>query len=204
MGSASPLAASLPLPVTPVALSQSDAPHGRLAWQRSCCQRWPRARLQGCCEASKPSTSHLWAGRRSWHLGARPGVAGGTTLAPATTLPPQGRLGAPSQRPCHLLGCGLVAAAGSQGREPLLSARLAGQLRLCLFVPLWPSSFPIKAGESLPNQLGNSRAGRSRVWVAAADVPVDRGVAGRGRFPRRRDGCHLFTSHFLGRHQSLP
>lgn len=53
-------------------------------------------------------------------------------------------------------------------------------------------------------RLLGGRAGRSWVWVAAADVPVDRGVAGRGGFPQRRDGCHLFTAHFLGRHQVCP
>lgn len=142
------------------------------------CQRWPRARLQGCCEASKPSTSHLWARRRSWHLGARPGVAGGSTLVPASALPsPRGRSGAPSQRSCHLLGCGVVAAAGSQGRELLLSPTLAGQLGLCLFVSLWLSSFPIKAGKSLPNQLGSSAA-NSR--FAGRPRREELGVGGRG------------------------
>lgn len=24
--------------------------------------------MQGCCEASNPSTGHLWAGKRPWHL----------------------------------------------------------------------------------------------------------------------------------------
>jgi len=68
---------------------------------------------------------------------------------------------------------------------PNLSPKLAGQLWLSFLMSLWPSSFPIEAGKSLLSLLGNCShsgwfAGRSRVWVAAADVPVDGGATGKG------------------------
>lgn len=81
------------------------------------------------------------------------------------------------------LGCG-YGRVRSSWLSPSFHPKLAGQLWLSFFTPLWLSSFPIGAGESPPSLLGNcirsSRfSRRSRVWVAAADVPGGAGATGR-------------------------
>lgn len=129
-----------------------------------------------------------------WHLdagmGAQLGIPGGSTpAAEFTHHNHRGNKGSlPARGARHSAGLSIwgagwwlwqAAGVGSPWFSPNLRLKLVGQLWLSFLRSLWPSSFPIEAGESLPDLLGNCTRSSRFARRLCREEPGVGGCSGR-------------------------